>query len=74
MKKWIPVFPIAKKIFNNRTPDGAATLPQIINLKGQLKHPVKSDVLSFNDRLVEKRWSVLTESILNTMRFVTSDR
>jgi hypothetical protein len=39
MKKIIPIFPIAKKIFDNHTPDGAATLPKIINLKGQLKHP-----------------------------------
>jgi hypothetical protein len=38
----IPIFPIAKKIFDDHTPDGAATLPKIINLKGQLKHPVNT--------------------------------
>jgi hypothetical protein len=39
MKKLIPIFPIAKKIFNNYSPGGAATLPKSINLKEQLKHP-----------------------------------
>jgi hypothetical protein len=42
IKKLIPILPIAKKakkFFKNFSPDGAATLPKIINLMGQLKHP-----------------------------------
>jgi hypothetical protein len=41
------IFPIAKKVFKNYSPDGAATLPKIINLKGQLKHPENSQIKSF---------------------------
>jgi hypothetical protein len=39
MKKLIPIFHIAKKVFDYHTPDGAPTLPKIGNLKGLIKQP-----------------------------------